>query len=306
MSDQAARSDATGLWFEITAMVPPAMVETVADVMREVAPGGVTIDEPVDILGPEMGFKVRAGEPVGVRIYLPSSELGAILTEELRRSMEEFPDVELIAKPIYQQDWEVSWREFFGVVDNGGRVVIVPSWIDHEVEAGQLAIRLDPGQAFGTGHHETTKMCLAALEDRVTADSTVLDVGTGSGILAIAAILLGAKSVHGIDIDRVAVEVARENCAINGVAGKITLEAGVLGPGHGTTYDIVIANISTAANMGLAEIFGHVVRPGGRLILSGILAVDEPRVSGVILPAGFVAETQRYDGDWCLLEYTRQ
>ncbi len=304
--DDAARTDATGLWFEITASVPPDMVEAVAEVMRTVAPGGVTIDEPIDILGPEMGFRVRKGEPVGVRIYLPSSELGAILTQELRQAMEAFPDVELIAKPLYQQDWEVSWREFFGVVDNGGRVIIVPSWIDHTPKEGQLAIRLDPGQAFGTGHHETTKMCIAALEDNVRPGATVLDVGTGSGILAIAATLLGAGSVQGIDIDRVAAGVARANCDENHVSDRVTIEAGVLAMDHGKAYDIVIANISTAANMGLAPIFGHVVQPGGALILSGILAVDAERVTAVILPEGFTATKLRSDGDWCLLEYARQ
>lgn len=302
MPDQA-KSDATGLWFEITAMVPANQVEAVAETMRAVAPGGVTIDEPVDILGPEMGFRVRKGERVGVKVYLPSSELGAILTEELRKSMEAYPGIELTAKPIYQQDWEVSWREFFGVVDNGGRVIIVPSWIEHESKPGQLAIRLDPGQAFGTGHHETTKMCIAALERHVGPGVQVLDVGTGSGILAIASILLGAEHVLGIDIDRVAVDVARANCDENGVSDRVTLEAGVLDPMHPAQYDVVVANISTAANMGLAPAFAQVVQPGGALILSGILAADSERVVGAMTGTKRLRhEATSTDGDWCLIE----
>jgi ribosomal protein L11 methyltransferase len=154
------------LWFEITATVPPDDVDVVAAIMRDASPGGVTIEEPVDILGPEMGFRVRGREPVLVRAYLPSSELGAVLTEDLRQAMTAFPAVELTARPIYEQDWSVSWREFFGVVDTG-RIVIVPTWVEHEVAPGQISLLLDPGQAFGTGHHETTRLCLMALDELV-------------------------------------------------------------------------------------------------------------------------------------------
>jgi ribosomal protein L11 methyltransferase len=152
------------LWFEITARTPPEEADAVAAVMRDVSPGGVTIEEAIDILGPEMGYRVREAEPVLVRAYLPGSELGAVLTDDLRRTMAAFPAVELTAKPIYEQDWAVSWREFFGVVDTG-KVVIIPSWIEHEVGEGQIPILLDPGRAFGTGHHETTRLCLQALAE---------------------------------------------------------------------------------------------------------------------------------------------
>ncbi|MEO6045082.1 MAG: 50S ribosomal protein L11 methyltransferase, partial [Tepidiformaceae bacterium] len=207
-----ASEPAVALWFEITAQTPPALVEEVSELMRGVSPGGITVEEPVDILGPELGFKVRGGEPILIRAYLPSSELGAVLTEDLRRAMEAYPAVQLTAKPIYGQDWAVSWREFFGVVDTGDRIVIVPTWIEHEVQPGQIAIRLDPGQAFGTGHHETTRLCLSAMDELVRPGMAVLDVGTGSGVLAIAAILLGAATVEAIDIDPIAAEVARKNC----------------------------------------------------------------------------------------------
>lgn len=293
------------LWFEITAHVPPALVDAVAAVMRDVAPGGVTVEEPVDILGPEKGFRVRENEPVLVRVYLPASELGAVLTEDLRRAMEAFPQVELIAKPLYEQDWAVSWREFFGVVDHGGRTLIVPSWIDHEPRPDQLVIRLDPGQAFGTGHHETTRLCLAALEEHVTPGMEVLDVGTGSGVLAIAAVLLGAGHVHAIDIDPIATEVATANCETNGVLPKVAIRAGVLGADHGHEYGLVIANISTDANLGLAGVFPAVVAPGGWLILSGILAQDAHRVQDAMRERGFALETMRHERDWCLLEFSR-
>lgn len=293
----------TGLWFEITAQVPPAEVEAVSELMRAVSPGGITVEEPVDILGPEMGFRVRGDEPVLVRAYLPSSELGAVLTDDLRHSMEAFPAVELIARPIYEQDWAVSWREFFGVVDNGGRVVIVPTWIDHEPRASQVVVRLDPGQAFGTGHHETTRLCLLALDDLVRPGDTVLDVGTGSGVLAIAAVKLGAASVAAIDIDPIAADVARANCEANGVRERVTVSAGPLDPGQQPRFDLVLANISTDANIGLAGSFAKVVAIGGRLVLSGILSPDAARVREAMGARGFELSAMRHERDWCLLEF---
>ena len=294
------------LWFELTACVAPAEVEAVAELLRAVSPGGITIEEPIDILGPEMGFTVRGDEPVLLRAYLPASELGAVLTDNLRQSMSAFPAVELTARPIYEEDWAVSWREFFGVVDSGGRCVIVPTWIEHAPRPGQAVIRLDPGQAFGTGHHETTRLCLLALDDAVATGMRVLDVGTGSGVLAIAAIKLGAGAVTAIDIDPIAAEVARANCDANGIGREVALSVGTLGPDHSGTYPLVVSNISTAANIGLAEAFAAVVEPGGRLLLSGILAPDAVAVGAAMGARGFVRMAMRHERDWCLLEFTRQ
>lgn len=292
------------LWFEITATVPPGDVDAVSALMREVAPGGVTVDEPVDILGPEMGFRVRAAEDVAVRVYLPASELGAVLTEQLRMAMHDrFPAIELVAKPLYEQDWAVAWRDFFGVVDYGGRIVIVPSWVEHEPAAGQLVIRLDPGQAFGTGHHETTRLCLAALEGAVREGDAVLDVGTGSGVLAIAAALLGARHVDAIDIDPVAAEVAAANVAANAVSGRVSVAAGTLAVGGGKRYDVIVANISTAANISLGPAFRAAAGPGARLLLSGLLAADADRVAAAMGADGFRPAARRTERDWALLEF---
>lgn len=296
----------SSLWFEVTAQVAPTDLDAVSDLMRAVSPGGITVEEPVDILGPEMGFRVRRGEPVLVRAYLPSSELGAVLTEDLRRSMQAFPAVQLTAKPLYEQDWAVSWREFFGVVDTGGRVVIVPSWIEHEVAPGQIPIRLDPGQAFGTGHHETTRLCLAALDGLARPGVEMLDVGTGSGVLAIAAVKLGVGSVTAIDIDPIAAGIARRNCDENGIGAEVRISAGTLSPDHQGRYELVVSNISTPANTGLAEMFGVVVKPGGDLVLSGILAEDAERVIATMQAQGFERHAYAEERDWCLIHLRRR
>jgi ribosomal protein L11 methyltransferase len=290
------------LWYEVTARAPADEAEAVAALMRDVSPGGVTIEEAIDVLGPEMGYRVRAGEPVMVRAYLPASELGAVLTDDLRRAMASFPAVELTAKPLYEEDWSISWREFFGVVDTG-RIVIVPSWIEHEVQPGQVAILLDPGRAFGTGHHETTRLCLGALAERVTPAMEVLDVGTGSGVLSVAAAKLGAETVRAIDIDPIAVEVARDNLETNGVAAVVEVSAGVLTAGWPVTYDLVVSNISTDANIGLAEAFAAVVRPGGWLLLSGILEQDVARVRAAIEANGFEYSRVQLERDWAMIEF---
>ncbi|MEO6397806.1 MAG: 50S ribosomal protein L11 methyltransferase [Tepidiformaceae bacterium] len=300
-----ADEPAMSLWFEVTAQVPPALVEEVSELMRAVSPGGIVVDEAIDILGAEMGFTVRGGEPVLIRAYLPSSELGAVLTEDLRCAMRAHPAVELTARPLFEEDWAVSWREFFGVVDTGDRIVIVPSWIEHEVRPGQIAIRLDPGQAFGTGHHETTRLCLQAMDELLQPGMAVLDVGTGSGILAIAAILLGAASVEAIDIDPIAAEVARRNCEANGIGPEVRISAGVLTADHPGRYDLVLSNISTDANLRMAPTFGSVVKSGGLTILSGILSEDAPRAQTAMAAAGFAAIGIRHERDWCQLQFRR-
>jgi len=295
----------SALWFEITAQTPPALVEEVSAAMLAVAPGGITVEQPIDILGPEMGFRVRGGEPVLVRAYLPSSELGAVLVEDLRTAMEPYPSVELTAKPIYEQDWSVSWREFFGVVETGGRIVVVPTWIDHHPAPGQIAVRLDPGQAFGTGHHETTRLCLAALDGLARPGIEMLDVGTGSGVLAIAAVKLGVPRVVAVDIDPIAAEVARRNCDANGIGGEVEVSAGTLRADHPGRYDLVVSNISTPANTALAETFGLVVKPGGDLVLSGILAVDSPGVIAAMEAQGFEHISTAEERDWCRINLRR-
>ena len=305
MSDQP-NPGSGALWYEITAQTPPALVEEVSALMLGVAPSGITVEHPIDILGPEMGFRVRGGEPVLVRAYLPASELGAVLIADLRDGMDPYPSVQLTAKPIYEQDWSVSWREFFGVVETGGRLVVVPTWVDHEAQPDQLVIRLDPGQAFGTGHHETTRLCLKALDGLARPGITMLDVGTGSGVLAIGAALLGVPRIVAIDIDPIAADVARRNCAANGIDAHVDISAGVLKDDHPGRYELVLSNISTPANRALAPVFGTVVLPAGDLVLSGILTVDSAAVIADMEAQGFTHLSTEEERDWCCIHLRKQ
>ncbi|MXY72734.1 MAG: 50S ribosomal protein L11 methyltransferase [Dehalococcoidia bacterium] len=293
----------TGLWYEITAETPPALVEAVSAVMREAAPGGLSLEEPVDLLGPEEGYAVRGGEPVALRVYLPASELGAVLTQRLREELAEFPEVELTAQPLYEQDWAVSWREFFGPVE-AGRIAIVPSWVEYEAAPGQLIVRLDPGQAFGTGHHETTRLCLAALDETVQPGTHVLDVGVGSGILSIAAAKLGASRVDAFEIDPIAADVARANCEANDASDQVTIHGGF--PNEGVPpADLAVANVSARADIELAEALAGALKPTGRLIASGFLTTDRDDVLDAFAEHGLTLTGEREERDWALLKLAR-
>ena len=290
----------TGLWYEITAETPPALVEAVSAVMREAAPGGLAVEEPVDLLGPEEGYAVRAGEPVALRVYLPASELGAVLTQQLREELADFPEVELTARPLYEQDWAVSWREFFGPVE-AGRIAIVPSWVDYEATPDQVVVRLDPGQAFGTGHHETTRLCLAALDATVQPDMHVLDVGAGSGILSIAAAKLGAARVDAFEIDPIAADVARANCEANGASECVAVHGGF--PGDGVPpADLAVANVSARADIELAAGLAAALKPSGRVIASGFLTSDRDDVLTAFAQHGLRLTAEREEREWALLE----
>ena len=293
------------LWYEITAQTPPELEEPVSAAMLAVAPGGITVEHAIDILGPEMGFRVRGGEPILVRAYLPSSELGAVLIADLRAAMDGYPSVQLTAKPLYEQDWAVSWREFFGVVETGGRIVVVPTWIEHEVKPGQIEVKLDPGQAFGTGHHETTRLYLAALDGLARPGITMLDVGTGSGVLSIAAAKLAVPRIVAIDIDPIAAEIARRNCDANGIGGEVEISAGTLTAEHAGRYELVVSNISTPANTALASAFGKIVKPAGDLVLSGILTQDAESVIGAMEAQGFTRVSIAEERDWCCIRLRR-
>lgn len=293
----------TGLWYEITAETPPALVEAVSAVMREAAPGGLSLEEPVDLLGPEEGYAVRGGEPVALRVYLPASELGAVLTQRLREELAEFPEVELTARPLYEQDWAVSWREFFGPVE-AGRIAIVPSWVDYEARPGQLIVRLDPGQAFGTGHHETTRLCLAALDETVRPGAHVLDVGAGSGILSIAAAKLGAARVDAFEIDPIAADVARANCEANDASDQVAIHTGF--PGTNVPLaDLAVANVSARADIELAEALAGALKPTGKLIASGFLTTDRDDMLAAFAGHGLTLTGEREEKDWALLELAR-
>ena len=298
-------------WLELSSVSEPEAADAVAEVFGRIG-RGVAIDQPVMQSPDQDGGWIDASKNVVVKTYIPVDEE----SEEKRRLLEEaawhlgrLRHVEpLQVKVIAEEDWATSWKRFFFPHRVGKRLVIVPSWRRRAREPQDLVIRLDPGMAFGTGLHPTTRMCLAALEDLVHPDDRVFDFGCGSAILSIAAALLGAKKIEAVDVDHIAVEVAQENARRNKVARKIHVWKGTVEPGvpvPGAPFDVIAANISTfILKNAAAGLFGA-LRPGGSAVLSGVLAVAAADVQATYEAAGWEHIDTRQEGDWVALVIRR-
>ena len=214
-------------------------------------------------------------------------------------------------------EWLYKWQEHFRPTKVGERIVVKPGWEDYEAADGELVIEMDPGMAFGSGLHETTSMCIKALEKDLGDGSEraydpsrypikVLDVGTGTGILAMAAVLLGADEALGIDIDDEAVRVANENIAKNGLEGRISIMRGNLMDGIDYEPDIIVANLMADLVMMLSPAAAAQLRPGGLYITSGILDIKEEVVKKAIEDAGFDIIEVLADGEWRAIAASRR
>ena len=210
-------------------------------------------------------------------------------------------------------EWLYKWQEYFKPSKVGERIVVKPGWEDYEAAEGELVIEMDPGMAFGSGLHETTSMCIKALEEDLGGaydpsryPIKVLDVGTGTGILAMAAVLLGADEALGIDIDDEAVRVANENIAKNGLEGRISIKKGNLMDGIDYEPDIIVANLMADLVVMLSPAAAAQLRPGGLYITSGILDIKEEIVKKAIEDAGFDIIDVLADGEWRAIAAVRR
>jgi ribosomal protein L11 methyltransferase len=213
-----------------------------------------------------------------------------------------------VSQSLPQIDWAQSWKQNFTSFQVGNRLIVHPSWETPLVEKAQVAIEIDPGMAFGTGTHATTRLCLEAIAEHLDGHQRplqLLDVGTGSGILAIGAAALGCGSVVATDIDPVACEVARENVARNSLAGRVTITSDSLENIDGV-YDLVVANILAEENIRLKDALLQHLQSGGWLILSGILKEKEPLVTAAFAVAELSALPPRHREDWVCLVYQRR
>ena len=290
-------------WLELSVEAPSEFVEPLSEIFYRYGHGGVAIEE-------TGGYSPDEGEPppgpstVTILTYLPLNdtardirnriELGVRLVAHLSEGLR------LHEREVREEDWETAWRKHFHVLRIGQRMAVVPMWLRHQEVPSDVTIFLDPGMAFGTGHHPTTRMCLELLEELVEPGTRVLDVGCGSGILSIAAAKLGAAYVHGLETDTVASSVAVSNVAENGVVGTVRVDRGTL-PHPGIqpgSYDICVANISRKVIGDLAEELAGAVRPGGVLVASGILAGDRVSIAERLRQAGAEVERHMIDGDW--------
>jgi len=198
---------------------------------------------------------------------------------------------------IDEEDWANSWKQYYKPVRIGENIVIVPEWEEYNAGDNEIIIRMDPGMAFGTGTHETTRLCVLLLERYLSAGSYVLDVGTGSGILAVTAMKLGAKSVFACDIDPTAIKVARENVILNGFS-EITCEVSDLLKNVSGVYDLISANIVADIIIRMAPDVGKYLKTGGIVITSGIINTQAEEVRSVMESYGFAVIDTVTENDW--------
>jgi ribosomal protein L11 methyltransferase len=210
------------------------------------------------------------------------------------------PVGELTATRRREEDWANAWKEHYRPVRAGRRVVIRPPWQDYDPAESDVVVVLDPGMAFGTGTHPTTRLCLVALEDELKPGDAVFDVGTGSGILAIAAALLGASRVDAVDIEPVSVRQARENVERNNVSSRVSAAGGSADAAGslGGTYDLVLANIIARILVDIAADLVAAVKPDGTLILSGIIEPKEQDVVTTFRELGLELQRREQVEDW--------
>lgn len=279
-----------GNWIEIALIVPDSLKDTVIGALSEAGAAGVW----------------ENGEPAAEHTRLLAYFESPVDIQSIREvvclvfdRLEEVPP-ELISTPVADRDWGEAWKKSWGSFALARRFFVIPSWSDAEPPDDRLPIRIDPGQAFGTGTHETTQLTLQAMEVWIEPRHIVLDVGTGSGILAIAATMLNARAVYACDTDPVAIEVAKENIERNETQ-TVALMCGSIDAVATSSVSFVACNLTADV---IAEIFPEIhraLRPHGLAVLSGILTVQSAaiRLRAATLGLAVLEETTR--GEWCAL-----
>ena len=307
-------------WMGITVLTTTAGADMVSQVLIDAGTLGTMIEDKNDVAinqRPEGQWDIideaiakRIGDDVKVTGYY---EVDASLSDRVRFVEGEIARIkgmdlgfdagklEVICDTFAEEDWAENWKKAFKPFRLGKNMVIKPGWMECEVREGDKVIEIDPGMAFGTGTHETTGMCVELVEKYVREGMSAIDVGTGTGILAIAAAHMGAKDILAIDIDRVAVRVAAENVRINGYEGLIRCEAGNLLDNVNEKADIVIANIIADVIIMIAAPVKNHIAEGGKFICSGISSERRQDVYDALIEAGYNVLDVSERGGWCAM-----
>ena len=312
------KPDGDKQWLRLSCRVHPEAIEAVSELLRRYVPAGVSIEEAIkrEAGGRDWaeGWQVDLDQPATVSAFVPLDEKAHSICRQVEEGLwhlgQMLPVYSLDTDVLSEEDWSSAWREHFHVHRVGRRLVIKPSWRDYTQQPGELVIELDPGMAFGTGLHPSTQLCLQELEERMRPGMSVLDVGTGSGILAIAASLLGAQRVLACDVDPVAVDAALKNVKLNGLQDRVDVKLGtlvgknkVLPDGH--RYDLIVANIVADTIVELMPEVYTIASAGAIAIFSGIIVDKQDRVADALAKVGFDPVGHRQQGDWVMLVAAR-
>ena len=253
-----------------------------------------------------------------IRIYLEDSPDAGAQVDALREALADMRErlaeldpgpLTLTARTVRDEDWENSWKQYYRPIPVGQKLLVVPQWMQPEGYDDRIRVLLDPGMSFGTGAHASTQMCLTALEKQISGGERVLDLGSGSGILSIAALRLGADRAFGVDVDPMAADVARENAEINGLgpdrftsrAGDVLTDAALMAQLRADPWDVVLANIVADVIIPLSAAVPKLLRRGGVFICSGILNVRLQEVKAAVESAGLCIDAVDTLDDWCAI-----
>jgi ribosomal protein L11 methyltransferase len=295
-------------WLELAVEADLEAVETVSEVLSRVAPGGVSVEPSFELVDEGLGARLDPSRPAVVRAYVPARDARA--AEEAAASADEAlghirpfelrPIGPLATRIVHEEDWAAAWKLHFPVLRIGRHLVIRPTWRRHRALPGDVVIALDPGMAFGTGLHPSTRLCLVALESLELDGARVLDVGCGSGILSIAAARLGAHRVDGVDTDPIAIEATLANVRRNRLVRRIRPRLGTL-PSDRGPFDVVLANLVASVLVALASELAAELAYGGTIVASGIVVDREADVRVAFEAAGLSVGQRDIDGDWIAL-----
>lgn len=297
-------------WTEVCVTVATADTDRAADIANMAVPYGLYIEDysdleqgareiaHIDLIDEDLLKKDRSRSLIHLYISPESNPLEAVAFLRERYTAEGIGH-ELLTNQVSEADWANNWKKYFKPLPVGERLLIRPTWEEAEDPGDRAVLSIDPGMAFGTGGHDTTRLVLETLEQYITPETDLLDVGCGSGILSIAALLLGARSAVGVDIDPLAVKTARENGTLNGFEEpRFTVLEGDLVDKISGRYQVVAANIVADAIIALSASIPAFLAPGGVYIVSGIIDTRERDVLEALAACGFAVTQRREHGGW--------
>lgn len=297
-------------WTEITVHVPIEFTEVASAIANMTVPYGIYIEDysdleqnawaiaHIDLIDEELIEKDRSNSII--HIYISECDNAAEALEFLKErfAAEKIPFT-VGSVGVEDTDWNENWKKYFHTIEIGEKLAVVPSWEEYDNPDNRTVLNIDPGAAFGTGTHATTSLCLELLQGFVDGNTSMLDIGCGSGILALASILLGAQNAVGVDIDAQSVKTAKENAEINNISNKVEFFVGDLADKVTGKYNVICANIVADVIIRLLPDAKNFMADDACLIISGIIDIRKDDVLAAVEQNGFTVKDERYKDNWC-------